>query len=83
MDIRTDEIVSVVIRPILKDCSDECAIRLPKIDYQNITAGANFTHVFFSSKEELDKFKKQNQDLFSVVGASGTLMPYGLYHLVY
>ena len=63
---------------------ENCSLLLPKEAYDNIQQGANFTHVFFPNKKELDKYKIDHEERFRFIGTGqGTLMPYGLYHLVF
>ena len=80
--------VEVLLRTLGEEYRSErnesCSLLLPKDAYDNIQQGANFTHVFFKEKEELDKYLKDHAERFQHIGhCGGTLMPYGLYHLVF
>ncbi len=61
----------------------ECKPIIPLELYQNIEHGANFTHMFFESKEEMHKYIEQHVDSFRFISTSHKELPNGWIHFVY
>ena len=63
-------------------CSDDCTVVIDKELHQNILNGANFTHIFFSTKEQHSQYMREHEDRFRFVSPStGTIENY--IHLIF
>jgi hypothetical protein len=75
---RTEEVIC------LETEADDCSVELPLEVYENIQQGANFTHVFFTVKEAMDKYLKDHAERFQFVShASAQLKPGSYWHLIF
>ena len=62
---------------------EECYTLIPVEVYNSIQEGCNFTHVFFPSQKDAQKYLEENKEKFQFIGHNGSTLPDGQYHLVY
>jgi hypothetical protein len=49
--------------------TDNCTIDISRKIFEDIAKGANFTHIFFSEKIDLETYKKERADFFRNVSS--------------